>query len=198
MNCHTSITALTPRQLRNFWNAYLAKYFVKISTTCSFDLQNSKQISLLFTIFLIKWYLVSICLVFLWNTWYFDNIMVNLLSQNIAVGSFCSYNKYFNIILIQTTLQVALVVATCSTSAKERVTMGCFLDAHDTIPVPIICVASKVVVSVSNKSEIFWSRIHNSKVFCSIHVSQNYFTLLPMGFFWSFHEPYQSLLLSNT
>ena len=83
-----------------------------------------------------KWYCVSMCLVFLWNTWFFVNMMAKLLSRNIFVGSSCSYNKYFNILIIHTAWQATLVAATYFASTKESVTMGCFLDAHDTIPVP--------------------------------------------------------------
>jgi hypothetical protein len=63
-------------------------------------------------------------------------MMDELLSQNNIVGSCCSCNKYFSILLIQTTFQATLVDAMYSTSVEERVTMGGFLDAHDTIPVP--------------------------------------------------------------
>ena len=91
--CHSSITVWTPALLRRCWNASLAKTFVKMSTICSFDLQNSKNISLLFTNSLMKWYLVSMCLVFLWNTWFFDNMMDELLLQNTVVGSYFCCKK---------------------------------------------------------------------------------------------------------
>ena len=85
------------------------------------------------------------CLVFLWNTWFFDNMMAELLSKNIVVGSCCSYNKSFNILLIQNTWQATLVVVTYSISVEEKVTMGYFLDAHDTIPDPKWNVYSEVI-----------------------------------------------------
>ena len=86
-----------------------------------------------------------ICLVFLWNTWFFDNMMAELLSQKTVVGSCFYCNKYFNILLIQIAWQNVLVVVMYSASAEERVTMGCFLDAHDTIPVPKWNVYPKVL-----------------------------------------------------
>jgi len=118
------------------WNAYLSKSFVKLSAICSFDLQKSKELSFLFSNFVIKWYLVSMWLVFLWRTWFFDNVMDELLSHNIVVGSCCSYKKYFNILLSHIAWQDVLVVVAYYAFAEERITMGCFLDAHDTIHVP--------------------------------------------------------------
>ena len=124
--------------------------------------------------------------------------MAELLLQNIVVCFCCSYSKYFNILLIRTTWQVVLVPTTYSTLAEERVTICCFLDAHDYTCSKMKCVArgtfrviyvsSKIIVSISNKSKMFWSRIFNAKVFCSIHISQNSFSYLPMGFIWSLHE----------
>ena len=110
--------------------------FVKMSASSSSDLQNSKQISFLFTNSLIKWNLVSMCLVLLWNTWFFDNAMAELLSQKIVVGSWWFCDKSFKTLLIQTAWHAALVAATYSASAEDRVTMGCFFEAHETTSVP--------------------------------------------------------------
>jgi hypothetical protein len=54
MNCQVSATTPNPRQLHSFLNASLAKDFVNISAICYLDLQNSKEISFLFTNSLIK------------------------------------------------------------------------------------------------------------------------------------------------
>jgi hypothetical protein len=62
--------------------------------------------------------------------------MVEFLRQNIVVGSCCSYNEYFNILLIHTASEVVLVAMKYSSSTEESVTMESFLDAHDTTPVP--------------------------------------------------------------
>ena len=113
-----------------------ANGFLKMSTSWSSDLQNSKQISLSFTNSLIKWNLVSMCLVLLWNTLFFDNDMAELLSQKIVVGSWWFCDKSFKILLIQTAWHVALVAATYSASAEDRVTMGSFFEAHETTPIP--------------------------------------------------------------
>jgi len=66
----------TPKQLIRYWNGSLANGFVNMWISWSSDLQNSKQNSLLFTNSLIKWYLLSICFVLLWNTWLFESAMV--------------------------------------------------------------------------------------------------------------------------
>ena len=143
-----------------------------MSTSWSSDLQNSKQISLLFTNSLMKRNLVSMCLVLLWNTWFFDNAMAELLSQKIVAGSWWFCDKSFNTLLIQTawhvrcpfglrgeywiilqdyivntvsiiktlliqtTWHAALAAATYSASVEDKVTMGCFFEAHETTPVP--------------------------------------------------------------
>ena len=107
-----------------------------MSASWSSDLQNSKQISLLFTNSIIKRYLVSMCLVFLWNTWFFDKEMVELLSHKMVVGSFSFYNMSFNILLIQTAWHATPVADTYFDSTEYRVTMGCFFKAHGTTPIP--------------------------------------------------------------
>ena len=80
--------------------------------------------------------LVSMCLVLLWNTWFFDNAMAELLSQKIVVGSWWFCDKSFKTLLIQAAWHAALVAATYSASAEDRVTMDCFFEAHETTPVP--------------------------------------------------------------
>ena len=113
-----------------------ANGFVNMSASWSLDLQNSRQISLLFTNSVIKWNLVSICLVLLWNTWFFDNAMAELLLQKMVVGSWWFYDKSFNTLLIQTTWHATLVATTYSASAEDKVTMGCFFESHETTPIP--------------------------------------------------------------
>ena len=85
------------------------------------DLQNFKQISLLFTNSLMKWNLVSMCLVLLWNTWFLDNAMAELLSQKMVVGSYWFCDRSFKIVCIQMSWHEALVAATYFDSTEDRV-----------------------------------------------------------------------------
>ena len=127
--CHSKITT-------QILECVLCQWFRKDVYKFILRPQNSKQISLLFTNSLMKWNLVLMCLVFLWNTWFFDNAMAELLSRNIVVGSWWFYDKYFKTLLIQTAWHAALVATTYSASAEDRVTMGCFFEAHNTTPIP--------------------------------------------------------------
>ena len=83
-----------------------------------------------------KWYLVSMCSVFLWNTWFFDKAMAELLSKKIIFSSCWFCERSFNILLIQRAWHAAPVAMTYSASAEDRVTMGCFFESNATTPVP--------------------------------------------------------------
>ena len=122
--------------LHRYWKVSFANGFVKMSASWSSDLQKSKQISLLFTNSLMKWNLMSMCLALLWNTWFFDNAMAELLSQKMVVGPWWLCDKSFNTLLIETAWHAALVTATYSAFVEDRVTMGCFFEACETTPVP--------------------------------------------------------------
>ena len=80
-------------------NNSFPKGFVNISAKWFSDLQNSMLISLLFINFHIKWYLVSICLLLLWKTWFLDSAIVDLLSHKIWVGSLCSCSNSKRVLL---------------------------------------------------------------------------------------------------
>ena len=127
--CHSKITM-------HILECVLCQWFCKDVYKLIFGPAKSKQISLLFTNSLMKWNLVSMCLVLLWNTWFLDNDMAELLSQKMVVGSWWFCDKYFKTLLIQTAWHAALVAATYSSSTEDRVTMGCFFEAHETTPVP--------------------------------------------------------------
>ena len=110
--------------------------FVNKSANWFSDMQNSMLISLLFISSQIKWYLVSICLLLLWNTWFLDIAIANILSQKIWVGSVCSCCNSERVLLIHIVWHAVVVTATYSTSAEDSVTMCCFFDAHATDPDP--------------------------------------------------------------
>ena len=126
--CHSKIT----RQI----HVSFVDGFVKMYVSWSSYLQNYKQISLLFTKSLMKWNLMSMCLVLLWNKWFFDNAMAELLSKNMVVSSWWFCDNSFNTLLIQTAWHTSLVATTYSSSIEDKVTMGCFFEAHETTHVP--------------------------------------------------------------
>ena len=83
-----------------------------------------------------KWYVVSMCLVLLWNTWFFDKAMVELLSQKMVLGSCLFYEMSFNILCIQISWHATPVTVTYSDSVENKVRMGCFFKSHDKKLVP--------------------------------------------------------------
>jgi len=135
--------------------------FVNISANWSSEMQNSKWISPLFTNSLIKWNLVSTCLLLLWKTWFFDNAIVDLLSQKIGVDSFYICNKSVDTLLIQIAWHAANMAATYSASADESVTMGCFLDAPyskmkgmASSTLLVINATYKITINITNQTKI--------------------------------------------
>jgi hypothetical protein len=62
--------------------------------------------------------------------------MADLLSQTIWVASFLLCNNSLKTFLIHTASHEATTVATYSASVEDRVTMGCFFDAHATASDP--------------------------------------------------------------
>ena len=66
----------------------------------------------------------------------FDSFIVELLSQWIFVAPSWSCIKFDIICLIEIAWHAVDVVATSSTSIVERVTMGCFWEAHEIAPEP--------------------------------------------------------------
>lgn len=111
-------------------NNSFGKGFVKIFANWFLDLQNSTKILLLFISSQIKWYLVSICLLFLWKTWFFESVMVDLLSRKIWVGSSYSCSNS-NIILL---IHIVWHATVYSSSSDDKVTMDCFFETHATAP----------------------------------------------------------------
>ena len=109
---------------------------VKISTSWSLEPQNWSAMSPLLTNSRMKWNRVSMCLLFLWNTWFLDNAIADVLSQKIGVGSFSVCDMSFNNLLSHTAWQEAEVAATYSASAEDIDTIGCFFDAHEIRFVP--------------------------------------------------------------
>ena len=71
------------------------------------------------------------CLLFLLKTWFLDNVIAELLSQYIGVGSNFFGDKSLINLLSQTAWHAAEVAATYSASAEDNVTTGCFLDAQE-------------------------------------------------------------------
>ena len=118
-------------------NSSFANGFVNISANWSLDLQGFKWTSSLLTSSLIKWYLVSICLLFWWNTLFLDSAINDLLSQYIVVDPCCCYSNPSDTLLNHTSWHVAKFATTYSSSADDSVTIGCFLDAHEITPEPI-------------------------------------------------------------
>ena len=64
-------------------NNSFPKGFVNRFANWFSDLRNSTLISLLFISSRIKWYLVSICLLLLWKTWFLDSVIAYLFSHKI-------------------------------------------------------------------------------------------------------------------
>ena len=84
---------------------------------------------------------------------------------------------------------------TYSTSAKERVTMGCFLDSHDTIPVPKINVYLEVLFLSSmllpQSLSMYPISLKSSKVEYIIpksFVPFIYLIILLLAFQWDYFE----------
>ena len=73
--------SMTPKPFLICSNISFVCGLVKISTDWSSNLQNSRYILPLLISYRMKWYLVSICLLLLWKTWFFDSSVVELLSQ---------------------------------------------------------------------------------------------------------------------
>lgn len=71
------------------------------------------------------------CFDLLWNTRLLVIAIVDILSQNIVVGSSCLCWRSINIHQSQTTSQVALVVAMYSASVDDNVIIARFLDDHE-------------------------------------------------------------------
>ena len=122
---------LMPRLTLCCLNSLVPNGLVNMSINCSIFLHYSIMISLAFISSLMQWYLVSMCLVLLWNTAFFENAMVELLSHNSFVASCYSCPKSFSMLLIYTAWKATPIIAMYSTSADERDTMGCFFDALD-------------------------------------------------------------------
>ena len=122
----------------HLWKSNKSIYngFVNISVNWSLDLQGFKWTSPFLTSSLIKWYLVSICLLFWWNRLFLDSAIIELLSQYIVVDPCCFYLSPSNTLLNHTTWHVVDVVATYSTAGDDSVTIGCFLHAHAITPEP--------------------------------------------------------------
>ena len=70
-------------------------------------------------------------LALLWNTWFFDNAMAELLSQKMVVSSWWFCDKSFNILPFQIAWHATYFVL-----AEDRVTMGCFFESHEIKPLP--------------------------------------------------------------
>ena len=111
-------------------NNSFTKGFVNMSANWSSYLKNSIEISSLFISSQIKWYFVSILLVFLWKTWLHDNAMDDSLSQKKWFRSCCSGNNSVTIILIHTVWHAVVVASTYSSSTDDKVTMGCFFESQ--------------------------------------------------------------------
>ena len=120
------------------WNSnnYFPKGFVNGFAKWFSDLQNSTLISLLYINSRIKWYLVSICLLLLWKTWFLDSAMDDLLSQKNWVGSSCSCCNSERVLLIHKVWHATVVATTYSASVEDNVTMGCFFESRATDPNP--------------------------------------------------------------
>ena len=78
----------------------------------------------------IKLYLVSICLLLLWKTWFIDSAMVDLLSQkNWATTSYSCCNSE-RVSIIHLVWHADVVATTYSASVEDNVTMGFFFEVH--------------------------------------------------------------------
>jgi hypothetical protein len=53
------------------------------------------------------------CLLFLWNTWFLDNAIADVLSQKIGVGSFSVCDMSFNNLLSHTDLKIRFAIFQC-------------------------------------------------------------------------------------
>lgn len=112
----------------SLWNSNTScvNDLVNISTNWSLDLEGFKWTSPLLTSYLIKWYLVSICFLFWWNTLFLDSEIAEVLSQYIIVDPYCLCLSPLNTLLNHTAWHAIDVAATYSTSADKSVTMGFF------------------------------------------------------------------------
>ena len=136
MLVYVSARLTTPKFLLWNSNTSIANGFVNISANWSLDLQGFKWTSLLLTSSLIKWYLVSICLLFWWNTLFLDSAIADVLSQYIVVDPCCLCLSPSKTLLNHTAWHATKVAATYYTSNDDSVTIGYFLYAHFITPEP--------------------------------------------------------------
>ena len=121
---------------RNFSNFVGLRDFVKMSATMS---EVGQYLSVIWpeeTVCRIKWKLMSICLVQLWNVKSFESRIAPWLSQKSVVG--IEYEKTQEnserSLWIHKMSFEEWVSATYSASVLESVMIGCFLQLQDTIP----------------------------------------------------------------
>ena len=112
-------------------NTSFANDLVNISANWSLDLQGFKWTYPLLTTYLIKWYLVSICLLFWWNTLLLDSAIIEVLSQYIVVDPCCFSLIPSNTLFNHTAWHDTNAATTYYSSADASVTIGYFLDSHE-------------------------------------------------------------------
>ena len=136
--CHSKITT-------QILESILFEWFCKY--VCKLIFRPAKYQTNLFVVHQLSYEmnLMSMCLVLLWNTWFFDNSMDELLSQKMVVDYWWFRDKSFNSLLIQTAWHATLVTATYSTLAEDKVTMDCLFEAHETTLVPKLNVYPYVI-----------------------------------------------------
>ena len=122
---------MTPNHSRKFKNMIFSRGFVKMLVTCSSVPMWWSFIDPRCTISWIKWYLISMCLEWLWNTGFSDNRIPLWLMQRITVVSNTCPNNSLKSFLNQTTSQEAILTAMYLASAVLKATDFCFLLIQD-------------------------------------------------------------------
>ena len=84
-----------------------------------------------------KWYLVSTCLVLEWNTGFLASFIADWLSMHNVVGVSWVTPRSYKILRNQTISHAASQAEMYSASAEEFATIACFLQLHDTAAEPI-------------------------------------------------------------
>lgn len=122
----------TPNNSLKYTNLADGSGFVRMSATCSLVLQYVIWMLPFTTKSRMKWYRISMCLVWLWFIELFVIVIIVWLSQWIVAACFWTCWISSKILLIQTAWQAAVVATVYSTFDDNKAIHCCFFEHHET------------------------------------------------------------------